>query len=116
MFEVGRVCMKIAGRDAGKVGVVIDKIDDNYVLIDGQTRRRKCNISHLEVTSHVVKVKKNASNAEVAKALSELKIEVIAKKDSKKESKPRPKKIKVKKSDLREEKPKKRLGFNPKGK
>ena len=28
MFDIGRVCMKIAGRDAGKKCVIIDVVDD----------------------------------------------------------------------------------------
>ncbi|MEM5790964.1 MAG: 50S ribosomal protein L14e, partial [Candidatus Aenigmatarchaeota archaeon] len=34
-LEVGRVCLKIAGREAGKYCVVLKKIDDNFVLITG---------------------------------------------------------------------------------
>ena len=52
MFEIGRLCVKIAGRDAGLKCLVVEVIDDNYVLIDGQTRRRKCNIKHLEPVSY----------------------------------------------------------------
>jgi len=87
--------MKIAGRDAGKVAVVIDVVDENYVIIDGQTRRRKCNISHLELIDKDVKVKKNATNAEVVKALKEIDIECVEKKAAeKKEKGKRPKKQK----------------------
>jgi len=75
MFDIGRVCTKIAGRDAGKKCVVIDNISDSVVMIDGQTRRRKCNVSHLEPSEDVAKVKKNASNKEVCDALKKLKIE-----------------------------------------
>lgn len=96
MFEVGRVCMKIAGRDAGKIGIVIEKIDDNYVLIDGETRRRKCNINHLEILDKTVKIAKGASNADVVKALKDLDIEVTEKKEGdKKEQTTRQKKQKV---------------------
>ena len=72
----GQVCVKIAGRDAGKKCVVIDNIDKNYVLIDGQTRRRRCNINHLEPINKVVKIKKDTSNKEVVKALKDIKINV----------------------------------------
>ena len=47
MIEIGRLCVKIAGRDAGKKCVVVDVVNDNTVLIDGETRRRNCNIKHL---------------------------------------------------------------------
>ena len=104
MYEVGRVCMKIAGRDAGKICVVVDTIDEKNVLIDGQTRRRKCNISHLEATGKTVKISKKASNADVVKALKEVEIECEPKKEKNaKEQKQRPKKQKkVKKSETSE--------------
>ena len=47
-IEIGRICVKTAGRDASKKCVIIDLLDDKYVLIDGETRRRKCNIIHIE--------------------------------------------------------------------
>ena len=111
MFEIGKICIKIAGRDAGKVAVVVDVIDDKIVLIDGNVRRRKCNISHLEPLDGDVKIKKGASTSEVHKAMSTAKIKVIekkkvkrtvkkAKKEEKKETKKKPvKKKEVKKKD-----------------
>ncbi len=72
MIDVGRICVKIAGRDAGKKCVVVDVIDDNYVMIDGETRRRKCNILHLEPLDKSVDIKKGASHAEVAKVFEAL--------------------------------------------
>lgn len=68
MFEVGTVCVKTAGRDAGKTCVIIEAPKDGIVLIEGETRRRKCNVRHLEPTGEV-KVKAGASHAEVMKAL-----------------------------------------------
>jgi large subunit ribosomal protein L14e len=68
MFEVGTVCVKIAGRDAGKQCVVIEAAKDGIVVIEGETRRRKCNVRHLEPTGEA-KVKAGASHAEVMKAL-----------------------------------------------
>ena len=84
MFEIGRLCIKIAGRDANRKCLVIDIIDDNYVLIDGQTRRRKCNIIHLEPLDKIVKIKKNASHDEVVKELKKIKISVSEKKAKRK--------------------------------
>ena len=48
MIDIGRVCIKLAGRDAGKKCVIVGILDDKTVMIDGETRRRKCNILHLE--------------------------------------------------------------------
>jgi large subunit ribosomal protein L14e len=98
MFEIGRICVKLAGRDAGMKCVIIDSIDDNFVMIDGQTRRRKCNLKHLEPTNQLIEIGKNASSTEVANALKEIGIEVFEKKTkAAKTSKPRPKKEKGKK-------------------
>ncbi|MBI5393238.1 50S ribosomal protein L14e [Candidatus Woesearchaeota archaeon] len=69
MFSIGRVCFKIAGRDSNCKCVIVDVFDSNYVLIDGQTRRRKCNIDHLEPLPQTVAVDKNASHDAAVKAL-----------------------------------------------
>ena len=104
MIEIGRLAIKIAGRDAGKKCVVIDRIDDNFVLIDGQTRRRKCNIHHLEPLNTTLKLKKGASHAEIKKAFKTINIEIPDEKKSKK-PKQRPKKQrKVKKAPKEDKK------------
>jgi len=100
-MEIGRVCLKIAGRDAGKICIVIDVIDDNYVMIDGEARRRKCNINHLELLDKVVKISKNAKNSEVVAALKDLGVEVKEKKEKEKKTQTqRPKKQKAKKANV----------------
>ena len=58
MYKVGRLCVKLAGRDAGKKCVIVDVLKDNYVMIDGATRRRKCNIAHLEPLDKCIKIKR----------------------------------------------------------
>ena len=70
IFDVGRVCMKIAGRDANKYCAVVKVLDANTVEIEGQTRRRKCSINHLEPLDKILKVKEGASAKEVAAALT----------------------------------------------
>ena len=90
MIEIGRLCVKIAGRDAQGKCVIIDIVDNNYVLIDGQVRRKKCNIKHLEPLKEKLDIKKNASHDEIAKALKKLGIEV--KETKAKASKEKPKK------------------------
>jgi large subunit ribosomal protein L14e len=82
MYEVGRVCVKIAGRDSNKYCVIVEKIDERYVLIDGQTRRKKVNMFHLEPTSKVVSLAKGADTNAVAHALKALDI-VVAEKSAK---------------------------------
>ena len=72
-LEVGRVCIKTAGREAGKYCVVLKKMDANFVLITGPktltgVKRRRCNIEHLEVTPFSVKITAEASDEVVIKA------------------------------------------------
>ncbi|MDD2643700.1 MAG: 50S ribosomal protein L14e [Methanobacteriaceae archaeon] len=56
-IEVGRVCIKTAGREAGEKCAIIDIIDDNFVEIVGQTiKNRRCNINHLEPIDQTVEV------------------------------------------------------------
>ena len=95
MIDVGRLCIKICGRDAGGTCVIVDVLDGNYVLIDGNVRRRKCNILHLETTSKKIELKKGASHEDVKKEFSKLKISVWETKA--KEKKERPRKVRKKK-------------------
>lgn len=71
-LEVGRVCVKTAGREAGKFSVVLKKIDEQFVLITGPklltgVKRRRCNINHLEPTPYTMKIKEGATDKEVIK-------------------------------------------------
>ena len=88
MIEIGRLVVKIAGRDAGKKAVIVDILNDKYVLIDGETRRRKCNILHVEPLSQTVKIEKNASHEYVSKALKEIGLEAMVTKPKSKTQKP----------------------------
>jgi len=103
MIEIGRLCVKIAGRDAGKRAVIVDILDDNHVLIDGETRRRKCNINHIEPLDESVKIKKGASHSEVKSVLKPLNIEARETKAKEKTKKPK-KQRKVKEKPAEEPK------------
>ena len=83
MMEIGRVCMKIAGRDAGKLCAIVEIVDKNYVLIDGQTRRRKCNGDHLEPLMKVLDISEGASHEDVVSALTGLEDVSVKAKSSK---------------------------------
>lgn len=67
LFEVGRICVKIAGRDAGRKCTVVEQLDNTYVLIDGNTRRKKVNIKHLDPLGQIIPLKKGASHEDVKK-------------------------------------------------
>jgi large subunit ribosomal protein L14e len=74
-MEVGRICVKLVGRETGRKCVVVDVVDKNFVLITGPksvtgVRRRRTNVDHLEPTVESVEVKKGAADDEVEKALT----------------------------------------------
>lgn len=78
VFEVGRICVKLAGRESGKKCIVVDVIDKNFVLVTGPAKltgvkRRRSNVTHLEATSERVELKKGASDEEVTKTLEKAK-------------------------------------------
>lgn len=57
-IEVGRICVKIAGREAGEKCVIVDIIDDKFVEIVGKSiKNRRCNIKHLEPVDQVMEIK-----------------------------------------------------------
>ena len=70
MFETGRICLKTAGREAGKLCVVLDKVDNDFVLVTGPkvfsgVKKRKCNMSHLEPLDARLKVKADSSDEDI---------------------------------------------------
>ncbi len=73
-IEVGRICVKIAGREAGRRCVIVDVIDKNFVLITGPqkvsgVKRRRVNVNHVEPTQTKIDIKRGATDEEVAEAL-----------------------------------------------
>ena len=83
MISVGDLCVKTAGRDANKLCVVIDIINKTYVLVDGNTRRKKCNVKHLEPLGKNLKIKAKVRTEEILKAFNQEKLK-IEKKETKK--------------------------------
>ena len=72
-MENGRVCVKKSGRDAGRLCVVTNVIDENFVKVIcvGRKKRRKCNITHLEPLPQKMEVKE--SEEATLKALAGMK-------------------------------------------
>ena len=74
--DVGRICVKLAGREAGKKCVVVDIVDKNFVLVTGPkqvngVKRRRVNINHVEPTEKKANINRGQSDEEVLKALDE---------------------------------------------
>lgn len=75
-IDVGRICVKLAGREAGKKCVIVEVIDKNFVLVTGPknvngVKRRRVNVNHIELTEKKVKVMRGESDEEILKALDE---------------------------------------------
>ncbi len=112
-LELGQLCVKTAGREAGSVCVIIDKLDENFVLIDGQLKRRKCNVLHLKTLDKKLDIKKNESTETIKRELKALGYEV---KEKKKKLKALPEKKELKKEEKVQikEVPKKEVKKEPK--
>ncbi len=59
IIELGRVCIKLTGRDAGRQVIISQIVNDKMVMIRSPLRKkgqkqRKCAIKHLEPTAHKV--------------------------------------------------------------
>jgi large subunit ribosomal protein L14e len=73
-IEVGRVCVKQAGRECCHKCVVIDVMDKSFVLVTGPkkltgVKRRRVNINHIMPLEDKIDIKRAASDDEVAQAL-----------------------------------------------
>jgi len=73
-IEVGRICVKLTGREAGRKCVIVDVIDKSFVLITGPktvtgVKRRRVNINHIEPLSDNIEIKRGVSDEEVVEAL-----------------------------------------------
>lgn len=79
-IEVGRICVKIRGREAGRKCVIVGIIDQNYVLVTGPksltgVRRRRVNINHVEPLDRKIDIRPEASDEEVLKAIRDAGLE-----------------------------------------
>lgn len=73
-FDVGRVCVKTSGRDAGKRCVVVDLMDKNFALVTGPkqvsgVRRRRVNVNHLKPLEEKIAIEKGATDEQIAELL-----------------------------------------------
>jgi large subunit ribosomal protein L14e len=76
LYEVGRVCVKTVGREAGSHCVVIEVRDESYVVVTGPkhlsgVRRRSCNTRHLEPLETKLTIAAEADDEAVEKAIEE---------------------------------------------
>jgi large subunit ribosomal protein L14e len=75
-IEIGRVCAKTAGREAGRKCVIVDLVDRNSVLVTGPfsltgVKRRRVNIKHLEFTDFKIEIDRGSEDEEVLKVIKD---------------------------------------------
>ena len=73
-IEVGRICVKATGREARKRCVIVDLIDKNFVLVTGPlsvtgVKRRRVNVNHIKPTEEKIKIRRGATDEQVAELL-----------------------------------------------
>ncbi|MCX6649898.1 MAG: 50S ribosomal protein L14e [Candidatus Bathyarchaeota archaeon] len=73
-FDVGRVCVKTSGRDAGKRCVIVDLMDKNFALVTGPkqvsgVRRRRVNVNHLKPLEEKIAIEKGATDEQISALL-----------------------------------------------
>jgi len=73
-IEVGRVCVKVAGRESGRKCVIVDVMDKSFVLVTGPkkvtgVKRRRVNINHVAPLEDILQIKRGASDEEVTQML-----------------------------------------------
>ncbi|MCS7099695.1 MAG: 50S ribosomal protein L14e [Sulfolobales archaeon] len=74
LIEVGRICVKVAGREAGRKAVIVDVVDDNFIVVTGPkdltgVKRRRVNVKHVEIVDRKIEIPRGASDEEVIRAL-----------------------------------------------
>ncbi|MCA9460009.1 MAG: 50S ribosomal protein L14e [Nanoarchaeota archaeon] len=106
MLTVGRICIKTAGRDAMTHCVVIEEVDETYVIIDGNTRRKKVNKAHLEPLNKTLDIKKGASTKDILAAFEKEGIKVTKSVEAKPKKEQKPQVKKAKKGADKKEAPK----------
>ena len=70
-YEVGRICVKTAGRDAGRRCVIVDLMDKNFALVTGPkevsgVRRRRVNVNHIKPLEEKIAIEKGATDEQIA--------------------------------------------------
>jgi large subunit ribosomal protein L14e len=76
VIDIGRICVKLTGREAGKKCLIVDVVDKNFVLITGPkqlngVKRRRVNVSHIEPTERKVSIRRGESDEDLMKALNQ---------------------------------------------
>lgn len=80
IIEIGRVCYKTAGREAGRKCVIVDIVDENTVIVTGPkaltgVRRRRANINHVELLNEKINIERGSDDETVLEAIKKAGLE-----------------------------------------
>ncbi len=75
-IDIGKICVKLVGREAGKKCIIVDVVDKNFVLVTGPkqlngVKRRRVNVNHIEITDRKVNIKRGESDEALIEALDD---------------------------------------------
>ncbi|MHA1110034.1 MAG: 50S ribosomal protein L14e [Promethearchaeota archaeon] len=76
IYDVGQVCVKLLGREAGYLCTIVEVIDKNFALVEGpNVKRRRCNFKHLSPTKYMLDgLKKGANKKAIDEAIDKAKL------------------------------------------
>jgi large subunit ribosomal protein L14e len=73
VVERGRVCTKLLGREAGNICAITERVDKNFVMVVGpNVRKRRCNLTHLELHDSVLELPDEASDDDFINELTKM--------------------------------------------
>ena len=65
ILEIGKIVSIVYGSSAGKIGVIIDILDEKKCLIDGPCGRQIINLKRLELTNFKIHIKKKITSKKI---------------------------------------------------
>jgi len=82
LIDIGRIVVILRGRRAGKKAVVVDIIDENFVLITGPkelngVKRRRMNIDHIMPLNFKVEIPRGADDSKVLEEVRNKQLEKL---------------------------------------
>jgi len=88
LIDIGRIVVILRGRRAGKKAVVVDIVDENFVLITGPkelngVKRRRMNVDHLMPLAIKLDIPRGANDEDILKALKDRNLETLMREEVK---------------------------------
>ncbi len=80
LIDIGRIVVIIQGRRAGRKAVVVDIVDENFVIVTGPktingVKRRRMNVDHIIPINMKIDIERGADDEAVLEKLKERDLE-----------------------------------------